>query len=149
VVLLVLLAWPWMGRGGSAHASFALRRLDSSSERTLSAGFALFVTVDGEEAGSCGASFEDADEGPRKQGAHEWADLLSPALSAWPGFQTSSAPGGMSTSGSPSGPGGPGPIAALTGNCPPLGLETAERLLLDDDRFNPPPFASRLFRPPR
>jgi len=55
----------------------------------------------------------------------------------------------MSSSSPAGGLGVPGLAGILLLASLPLVAEEAERLFLSDERFKPPPFASRLFRPPR
>jgi len=140
--LIVLLAWPWLGLGGSARACFVLGPLAAPPEReSSSAGLALDGTLDS------GARYDATADAERQspKGSSWWANL-SPA---WHGLQTGAATGGMSPFESAPGAGGPGLVGILAPDFPPDGGEKAERLFLGDERFKPPPFASRLFRPPR
>jgi len=61
---------------------------------------------------------------------------------------TSSTTGGMTTSGSASGTSA-GLVGILVPDSPHLQEGETGLLFLGDERFKPPPFASRLFRPPR
>jgi hypothetical protein len=132
--LVLLLTWLCLGMVGSARA-----------------GFALVLTTGAEEIGNSGAFTGNAghDERLENERVPEHTALPRRLSTAWPGLPTTSSSGGMSSSSPGSAPGGSGLIGALTVACPPLGAEAAERMFLVDERFKPPPFSSRLFRPPR
>jgi hypothetical protein len=150
--LIVLLAWPWLGLGDSARAGFVLRQRASSPElANPSAEFALIVTLDGEEAGASGAPSggTGGEDGSGDEGSPWSASLPRQLLLSWPGVQTGPGAGGTSPSRPASGPGGSGLVGILAPNAPPPGAEGPNLLFLGDERFKPPPFASRLFRPPR
>jgi len=130
--LIVLLACPWLG--ASARA-----------------GFALVVPFDGEQTG-CGAALwgDTGDEDrPSNEGSPWAAPLPAKVLLAWSGLQTGSGAGSTSTSGPTAGAGGTGLAGILAPNSSPPLAGGGSLLFLADERFKPPPFASRLFRPPR
>jgi len=130
--LIVLLACPWLGLGGSARAGFVI---------TLGTTEAAFS-----DASSAGTAEED------RPGNPEWAWLASlppQLLPAGPAPQASSTTGGMTTSASPTEAGGGGLVGLLMPDRLHLQEGEAGLLFLGDERFKPPPFASRLFRPPR
>jgi hypothetical protein len=150
LALIVLLAW--LGLGDSARASFVIRQRTSSPKRVqTSAGFTLVVMLDEEESGPSelpadGTSDQDRS---RNEGNPWAAPLPGPLLLAWSGVQTGSGAGSTSTSGPTSTPGGVGLTAILDPNSTAPPAEGANLLFLAEERFKPPPFASRLFRPPR
>jgi hypothetical protein len=131
--LVVLLAWPCLGLGGSARA-----------------GFALVLAVDGAELEKSSESSSSGGADPSKNGRDPaFAELFRRLTPAWQGLQSSSSSSGTSSPSPTSGSGGSGLVGTLTQDCPLTGFEESERLFLADERFKPPPFASRLFRPPR
>jgi len=130
--LLVLLAWPCLGLGGSARAAFVI---------TLGADEAL---VSGASSGGAGE-----EGGSRDTGTPGRASLPRHLVPAGPSFQPSSTAGGTTSSGPGAGPGGPGLVGLLIADSPRLQSVGTGILFLSDERFKPPPFASRLFRPPR
>src|SRR5262249_19246845 len=96
--LLVLLAWPCLGPGGSARACFVLRQSATNpGQAKSSAGPALLVTLDAEADGygiasSGGAGDEDH---PTKDDLPRGVRLPLELTPAWTGLQTSSSTGGM------------------------------------------------------
>jgi len=151
IALIVLLAGPCLGPGGSARAGFVLGQRASSFERpNSSAGFALIVTLDAEEAGAGGAGSGSGNEDRPRDNGNPWlASLPQQLFLAWDGLQAGSAAGGTPTSGPAPGTSGPGLVGMLTPGSPPPPAERADLLFLVDQRFKPPPFALRVFRPPR
>jgi len=150
--LIVLLAWPCLGLGGRAEASFALGGSALTPERSPgSPGFELQLVLNGDVA----------DEPPL---THSAAGMAKETLPLAPGDSPRApsaprdllpVPGGPSTNGASTGTpsAGPGsgatlsfilPLGSLVPGADPSGL-----LRLADERLKPPPFASRLFRPPR
>jgi hypothetical protein len=149
--LTVLLACPWLGLGSSARACFVLGQFASPLERAkLSGDLALVVPLDAEETGSGGASSGGMGDEDRRsnEGSPGPANLPRQVSPAWR-FPTGSVAGGTSSSGPTPGAGAAGLVGILTLAARPLGVDGADRLFLRDERFKPPPFASRLFRPPR
>jgi len=149
--LIVLLAWPCLGWGGRAEASFALGRSALTPERAPgSPGFELRLVLNG-----------DADESPV---THSSAGMAKETVPLAPGDSPRApspprdllpVPGGSPANGASTGTpsAGPGsgtglsfimPLACLVPGTGPSGF-----LFLGDDRLDPPPSASRLFRPPR
>jgi len=142
--LIVLLALPLLGLGGSARASFVVGQFGADRAKSSN------VPLDAEGAGCGGASSASGHEDRPGDEESPSAKLLSRRLlAAGQGLQTGSSAGGASAPSAPSGPGGSGPVGILTPNAPPPGEEGADLLFLGDERFKPPPFSSRLFRPPR
>lgn len=142
--LVVLLAFPWLGLGSSARASFVVGQFGSDRAKSSA------VPLDNEGTGCGTSSARTGHEDRPGEEESPWANSPSRwLLAAWPGLQTGSSTGGASAPGSASGPGGAGLVGILTLASPSLGPEGAERLFLCDERFKPPPFCSRLFRPPR
>jgi len=150
--LIVLLAGPCLGLGGRAEASFALARSALAPERPpVSLGLEFQLVLNGEEpvepeapCSSTSATSEPAPvapgESPRPPARYHHILPVPTGLS-----------NGTSSAGSPpSGPGsGTGLIFILPSDCAMPGGGESGRLFLADERLNPPPFPSRLFRPPR
>jgi hypothetical protein len=150
--LLVLLAWPCLGLGGRAQASFALGGSALAPERapgSLGLEFQL-VLNGGEPAEPEGTPSSSV---PAEE-ATPFAPGDSPRAPAAP-VHLLPIPGGLSTGTTASGPpsssaGSAGGLSIiLPSNPAALGDDPSGRLFLADERFNPPPFPSRLFRPPR
>jgi hypothetical protein len=151
--LLVLLAGPCWGVGGRAEASFALGKSALAPERPpASLGFEFQLVLNGDKPveleAPCSSTgtiqesipFAPADPPCRAPIRHHDMLLLPGGLS-----------NGASSAGSPSS--SSSSATGLTFILPVgfgvLGGDQSVRLFLADERFNPPPFASRLFRPPR
>ena len=149
--LIVLLAWPCQGVGSRAEAGFALANSPPTAECSPgSLGFEFHLILNGDEpakpqetCSSTGTATEPAPFAPGESPRSPYRDLLL-------------APGGVSngtsSAGSPSSS-GPGSGMGLS-FIPPsdLGMSEADssgRLYLADERLEPPPFATRHFRPPR
>jgi len=147
----VLLAWPLLGPGSRAEAGFALERSAlTAGQTTGSLGVEFQMVLNGgapAEPERNDFAGDEAQESIRSLpaeapfGPTQPLDLLAAFASP-----TGGAPAGPSSAGS-------GPVAGLTFVLP-LGVELVSvlrsgRLFLADERLNPPPFASRLFRPPR
>jgi len=149
VILAVLLLE--LAGGGSARACFVVGPLNSSPERAKAlVGLALVAPFDEEDApeGGTTSGGKGDEDRPRNEGA-PWVDDLPRQHPAWHGLQTSSTAGASTASGPASGPGVSGLMFVLASGPALLGAERAEALFLVAKRFTPPPFASRLFRPPR
>jgi len=153
VGLIVLLAWPWLGCGGSAQASFSLGQHSRGPERPrCSFGFEFELVINGEEQAEAGDSNPSGgmsgeipsvpDSDPLRQSV-----LPRAPIPAHDGPQTSGTSSGPAP---PSGPGGGGGSCLLPPlGAPLLGREGSGLLFLANERLKPPPFPSRLFRPPR
>jgi hypothetical protein len=152
LALLVLLTWPCLGAGSRAQASFAFGRSALAPERIPgSPGFEFRLILSGDEP-------VEPDGAPPSSGLGEEITPVTPRdASRGPAMPAHlfPIPGGFSTgttsTGIPSSGPGPGPGLPFV---LPLGAETPRAgltglLFLANERFNPPPFASRLFRPPR
>jgi hypothetical protein len=149
--LIVLLAWPCLGLGSRAEAGFALEAATPTAERTPgSLGFEFHLILNGEEpakpeetCSSTGSEKAPAPFTPGDAPRSPYRDLL-----LVPGGLSN----GASSAGSPPSTGpGSGPALSFV---VPSGIGTTEadssgRLFLADERIKPPPFDSRLFRPPR
>jgi hypothetical protein len=149
--LFVLLIWPCLGLGSRAEASFALT--PPAQKRTPGwLGVEVRLYLNGDETEQPGAA---PGNGPREDpspitpnDAHLRLRLLRDLLAVPCGPQGE----GSSSSGSSSPGSGSG--SGMSCLCLPLGsagpqTEPSARLFLADERYRPPSFASRLFRPPR
>ena len=149
--LIVLLAWPCLGWGGRAEANFALGQFSHQPDRPGCAfGFEFALVLNGGDqaeasaAGSPGGTSADTPSVPE----------ADPPLRVFPRAPIP-AHGDLQTGASsgPAPPTGPGGGAGLSPLLPPhapvLGREVSGLLFLANDRLRPPPFPSRLFRPPR
>ena len=135
--LLVLLACPFLGQGGRAEAGFTVGQLQVVTQGDSNAlSFELTPALGGEPR-------QDTSSAERSAPRFDWP------LEKSPGNNGPEACEGMSSapSAGPSAPGGM-PLAASVDKEPPEGTATG-RLFLCNERFKPPPFASRWFRPPR
>jgi hypothetical protein len=149
--LIVLLASSTLGLGGRVQANFALERPTRwPDQANCPLGFELVLVLRGEEP----------DEAPRvcstggmsaETSLEPIADLPQRPLLA---RRLNPADGNLRTGDSgpapPTGPGwGPGMCLLLPPSAPALAGPRSTRLFLAAQQFRPPPFASRLFRPPR
>ncbi len=148
--LLVLLAGPAVGLGGRVQASFALGQ--PAPERPKgSFGLEFELVLNGEQgepASSSGAAVRE-----------EVPSVPEPEAPSWPHRpgKPRPVPGDLQPSGTSSGAGSPSSgagVAAGSSFLPPLsaqvfGAAVSGRLFLANERLKPPPFPSRLFRPPR
>ena len=150
--LIVLLAGPCLGLGGRVEASFALGKSALAPERSPgSLGFEFQLVLNGDEPAEpevpCPTTGTAKEPAPFMPGDSPRAPVPHRDLLLVPGGLTN----GASSTGSPSS--GPGSGTGLTFILPVdfgvFGDSQSVRLVLADERFNPPPFASRLFRPPR
>jgi len=150
--LTVLLACPDLGLDSRAQASFALAQGTRETDRpTCSLGFEFRLVLNGEGAEapaslSSGAVRDEAPSLPEPEAPRK-PELPGKPAPAHGDFQTN----GASSGAGPSIGAGWGAGLSLL---PPLraqllGAEVTERLFLANERLKPPPFASRLFRPPR
>ena len=142
--LVVLLACPLAGVGGRAEASFRLERTDDRMVRVLADG-AVSVRVE-----------TTCDTGATATSAVPLRPTPEPQPSPWkgptgPAHATQHSGGTTSSSGSPSGDLASGgavfvllPRASLAGEKALRGA-----LFLAEQRFQPGPFPTRLYRPPR
>jgi len=151
--LFVLLAWPCLGWGSRAEASFALGKSALAPEGSPGEpGFELRLVLNGMEAGepertssssSLGKETTPFGPGDPPRTPETPRDFLP-------------VPGGSLTHGATS-TGAPSAGASAATGLPfilPLGSlllggGPPRRLFLADERLNPQPIASRLFRPPR
>lgn len=148
--LTVLLAWPCLGLSGRAEASFALAPSKLTEDRLLAAEFQHRLNSDKtdehEEHGATGGRLIDEERPfapPCPTAPPRFRDLF-------PAYSGSQSQGASSTGGSPPGSGaGVGMPFILTFEALLAGAERGGRLFLADERFKPPPFTSRWFRPPR
>jgi hypothetical protein len=152
LVLLMLLLSPVLGPGGRVEASFALGQCTEEPDRgKCSFGFELERVLNGEEGveDAAGPSVARRDnEAPcvkelnRPQGPRDPGESLMGQRLAQPG---GASPGSGPSAGQGWGTGGLLLLAP--------GIREREEgtalLFLADDRFKLPPFATRLFRPPR
>jgi len=108
--LIVLLALPWLGLGGSARASFVVGQF--GSDRAKSSTVPLYA----EGAGCGGASYAGTghEDKPGDEESPSAKFLSRRLLAAGQGLQTGSSIGGASAPGSASGPGGSGPVGILS-----------------------------------
>jgi hypothetical protein len=151
--LIVLLACSELGPAGRVQAGFALGRLTQEPEPpkySFGLEFELVVNGEGAEAAvppatSAGMSGEapiaNESDHPRPP------DLPPGVIPAHGGFQSRGASSGAGPS-TGSG-GGTGLYLVVPASAQVLAGEASGRLFLADERWKPPPFASRLFRPPR
>jgi hypothetical protein len=144
--LLVLLACPCLGLGGRAQAGFALGGSALAPERAPgSLGLEFQLVLNGGEPA-------EPEGPPTSAPAEEDAPLPpgdSPRAPAAP-VHLLPVPGGTSSGAPSSGAGSGGGLSViLPSNPEALGGDPTGRLFLADERLHPPPFASRLFRPPR
>jgi hypothetical protein len=151
--LIVLLAGPCWGLGGRAEASFALGKSALAPERSPgSLGFEFQLVLNGDqpaepEVPSSTSTNTARQPTPGMPGDSPHTPVPQRDLLLVPVDLSH----GSSSTGSPSPGSGSG--TGLTFILPVdfwiLGNDPAGRLFLADERFHPPPFASRLFRPPR
>jgi hypothetical protein len=149
--LIVLLAWPCLGMGSRVEAGFALGRSAFILERSagsLGVEFQLVLNGDEpaepEETTTSAAGNETPPPSPRDTPRAPGRQV---ALPSGPG---GASPGGSTAGSPPSGPGsGTGLTFILSSDFSVQGADPSGRLFLADERLKEPPFASRLFRPPR
>jgi hypothetical protein len=149
--LIVLVAGPFLGLSGRAEAGFALGKSALAPERSPgSMGFEFQLVLNGDEPA-------EPEGTSRMTGT---ADETSPLVPCDPPRQPAPhrdllIPGGLSHGASSAGSPSPGPSSGtglsfiLPVDSGVSGGDLSGRLFLADERFNPPPFASRFFRPPR
>jgi len=149
--LIVLLAWPLLGLGGRAQASFSLGQLSRESHRPkCSLGFEFELVLNGEEqteaahANSPGGMSGETPSVPE-------ADPAQRGFPQRPLPRPSDLQTGTSSGPAPStGPGGGAGLSLFPPvPAPVLGHDVSGLLFLANERLKPPPFPSRLFRPPR
>ena len=99
-------------------------------------------------SGAAGDEFGRGTDPQRDTGQRQ---LESPALPPWGSASFGLCPNGMGSQPSPDGPGGGGlsQVPATTSRPAAEALARAGVLLLESASRRPPPFPSRLFRPPR
>jgi len=148
--LIVLLAWPLLGLGGRAEASFALGRLSRQPERSgCSVGFELALVLNGQE------QTEASEARPRRGMRTETPSApdgnvpnrVFPRgpLPADGDLQTGTSSGPVPPTGAGVGAG----LSLLPPHVPLLADDASGLLFLAFGRLRPPLFPSRLFRPPR
>src|SRR5262245_22837576 len=140
---LALLAWPWLGGGGRAGAGFTPGQLvlvSDNDTNTFTFGLRPALTRDQRHDVTLGMGSEAAP--PPGRPNSPWL----PDRDHKPGGPEAAE--GMSSQPPSGSSGGGGQFAALPENAAPEGAATG-RLFLLVKRYKAPPFASRLFRPPR
>ncbi len=133
--LAVLLAWPLLGGGSQAQASFLVRAPDYSG------------TESGMADGTVAAEPESNQE-VDKRNCRDVLVRVAGAYSLWVGLAQSGA-GAAGASGATSGGSSvlPAVSVLLQVNLSPPSV--VQWLYFKDVHYRPPPFSSRLFRPPR
>jgi len=150
--LLVLLSTPFTGLVSRAEASFMLRPTAAAEVIDPSGWLEPLLRLDsswqGEPvSGPPASSTGEAPLVPAEEEGSRNPQLPRTFTPAYPDLQHG---GSMSTDSAPSGFGAGGGLYPLTTSSDNLaGPNASERLFLAEDRQKPPPFSSRLFRPPR
>ena len=151
--LIVLLAWPCLGLGSRVEAGFALERSTLTPERSSgSLGFEFQLVLNGDEPTepdrSCSTTATTKEPTPITPGDSPREPGRPLDILLLPGNLAN----GTSCAGSPSTT-GPGSGLSLSFILPSgIGMpndSASGRRYLADDRLDPPPFATRFFRPPR
>jgi hypothetical protein len=151
--LIVLLAWPCLGLGGRADASFALAASALEPRCCLGQpGFELQLalhhdTTENPVVSAAGSAGREEPTWPAPGPSHwDWFLLNYCFLALGDLPINGSSCAGFPSAGSSSVPGMT--CILLSASAVPT-AEGAGWLFLADERFKPPPFASRRFRPPR
>jgi hypothetical protein len=150
--LIVLLAWPCLGLGGRVEGSFALGNSALAPERPPnSLGYEFELVFNGDQPAEaerpCSKPCTAKETAPLIPGDSPRTPVPHSDLLLVPGGLSH---GGTSASSPSSGPSsGTGLTFILPVDFGVLGDQQSVRLFLADERFNPPPFAFRFFRPPR
>jgi hypothetical protein len=150
-IATLLLTCPWLGGGNRAEGCFALSQSAAGPHQSRTAFTSeLQPALSADSAPAAGTSISSSartGESPPERPTPEEHEDRVPTLWSLVTSQT----GGASSSGA-------GPTGAGSGACqsgilpldPQMPKDTlASSLCLAESRFKPPPFCSRLFRPPR